>query len=176
MNSLLALAAVFGRISSTSFGGGQQAMIRRAVVRERGWLSEREYMEMLAIAQIAPGANPVNMAVLVGRRVAGAPGALVAFVACTLPGLVILLAIAALSLTPRLAFLQGALRGCAAAAVGLTFANALELTRPFRRDLVDLAFVAAAALAMLVLHASLAVTLIVLVPLSIALHRRARPS
>jgi chromate transporter len=166
------LAVVFGRISSTAFGGGQIPAIRREVVRRNAWLDEAEFLELLGVAQIAPGPNPVNMAVLIGGRLAGPFGALVALVACTLPGFLILLAIAAVALDPRMTFLRAGLRGCAAAAVGLTLANAIEMTLPYRTRVAELVFVVAAAAAVLVLHLSLELTLLVLVPLSIALVRR----
>ncbi|MFN2460827.1 MAG: chromate transporter [Candidatus Velthaea sp.] len=167
---LVALAAVFGRVSSTSFGGGQMASIRREVVRRRGWLTESEFLELLSVAQIAPGANPVNMAVLVGARVGGPVGAAVAFAAQTLPGFVILLAIAALVLDPRMSIFRAALRGCAAAAVGITLANAIEMALPYRTRALELALIAASALAMTALHLSLEITLLVLVPVSLAVH------
>jgi chromate transporter len=166
------LAVVFGRISSTAFGGGQIPAIRREVVRRNAWLSEAEFLELLGIAQIAPGPNPVNMAVLIGGRLAGPFGAVVALVACTLPGFLILLAIAAVALDPRMTFLRAGLRGCAAAAVGLTLANAIEMTLPYRTRLVELAFVLASAAAVIALRLSLELTLLILVPLSIALVRR----
>jgi len=172
--SPVALALVFGRISSTSFGGGQMSAIRREVVRRNKWLSEPDYLELLAIAQVAPGPNPTSVAVLIGGRLAGPLGAAAALLGATVPGFVILLAIAALALDPRLGFLRGALRGCAAAAMGLTLANALEMTWPFRRKLVDLVLIAAAALGVVFLHLSLALTLLILVPIALLVTARER--
>jgi chromate transporter len=171
--SLATIALVFGRISATSFGGGQMASIRREVVRHNRWLGEAEFLDLVAVAQIAPGANPANVAVLVGSRLRGAPGAAVALGAVVLPGFTVLMILAALVLGARVPALLGALRACAAVAVGLTFANAIEMTLPRRRSVVDLAIVAAVALSVVVLHASLAVTLAVFVPLALLLTRPA---
>jgi uncharacterized protein (DUF983 family) len=91
------------------------------------------------------------------------------------PGIVIIMAFALLSLDPRLGPLNAALRGCAAAAVGLTFAGAVETTVMRRLGLVQLAIVAASALAVTVLHFSLWLTLLVFVPISIALAKPAEP-
>ena len=55
-------------------------------------------------------------------------------------------------------------------AVGLTFANAIEMTAQ-RINLVDIAIVAAVALAVLVLHASLALTLAIFLPVALVLTR-----
>ena len=68
-----------------------------------------------------------------------------------------------------------ALRGCAAGAVGLSLANAVELSARIRRDVVALLFVALAAVAVAVLHVSLGLVLLVLVPLSFAACRGSRP-
>ena len=169
MNSVspLSLALVFGRISSTAFGGGQMGAIRREVVRNNKWLTDAEYLELLSIAQVSPGPNPVSAAVLVGSKVGGPAGAFAALLGCTLPGFVILMVLALLALDPRMTVLRAGLRGAAAAALGLTFASTLEMTLPYRTKWVELVFVVVAGLAVTALHLSLFITLIVLVPLAI---------
>jgi chromate transporter len=145
--------------------------IRREVVRGRRWLGEDEYLELLAIAQLLPGANPVNVAVLVGARLRGVLGAAAALTAVVLPGFAILMVVAALALDAHLPAMNGALRACAAVAVGLSCANAIEMTLPRRRRIVELAIVAAVAAFVLVLHASLVLTLLVFIPLALVLTR-----
>ena len=56
----------FGKVGVTSFGGSTQAWIFRAVVEERRWLSETDFLAGVTIAQMLPGANPVNLSL--GRR------------------------------------------------------------------------------------------------------------
>jgi chromate transporter len=163
----VSLAIVFGRVSSTAFGGGQMGAIRREVVRNKRWLTEAEYLELLSIAQVTPGPNPVSAAVLIGSRLAGAPGAATAMIACCVPGFVILMLLALLALDPRMTLVRAALRGAAAAALGLTFASTWEMTLPFRSRVLELAFVVVAALAVTAFHLSLAVTLAVFVPLAV---------
>lgn len=172
--SLLSLAIVFARISSTAFGGGQMGAIRREVVKTNRWLSDAEYLELLSIAQITPGPNPVSAAVLVGGRLAGPVGATVALVACTLPGFLILLALAMLALDPRMTLVRSALRGAAAAALGLTLASTWEMTVPYRGKAIELLFVLLGALAVTAFHLSLAVTLAILVPAAILVVGRRR--
>ena len=150
------------------------AAIRREVVRSKKWLDDEEFLEVLSIAQLLPGANPPNVAVLVGSRLRGALGATIALTAGILPGFAILMLLATLIFEAHLPGLGGALRGCAAAAVGLTLANAIELTRPRRRVPLDLVVAAAVAIAVLELHASLWVTLLVFVPLSLLVPRPQR--
>lgn len=171
--SILAIVRVFGRISATAFGGGQIAAIRREVVRSNAWMTEDEFLALLAIAQILPGANPTNLAVLVGSRLRGVVGAAAALAAVVLPGFAILMIIAAIALDSHAPALRGALRGCAAVAVGLTLANAIEMTLPRRKSLVDLALILAVGCAVVFLHASLVVTLLVFVPIALLVTRPA---
>ncbi len=169
--SLIAIVAAFGYISATAFGGGQMAAIRREVVRKRKWLSESDFLELLSIAQILPGANPPNVAVMVGSRLRGFPGALAGLCASVMPGFAILMAIALIVLDVRAPALTGALRGCAAVAVGLTCANALEMTMPRLRSPIDLALILAVALYVIVLHAPLWLTLAIFVPVALVATR-----
>jgi chromate transporter len=168
--SLLSIAVAFGRVSATAFGGGGMAAIRREVVRRNRWVDDDTFLEILSLAQLLPGSNPTNVAVLVGTRLRGAAGATVGLLACVLPGFAILMALGAVALDSHAGWVGGALRGCAAMAVGLTFANAIEMTAQ-RINLVDIAIVAAVALAVLVLHASLALTLAIFLPVALVLTR-----
>ncbi len=146
------------------------AAIRREVVRRNGWVNDDEYLEILGLAQLLPGSNPTNTAVLIGQRLAGLAGAISGLIASVLPGFVILMIIGAFALDSHQPWVHGALRGCAATAVGLTLANVIELTVKKPRA-VELAIVAAVFAAALFAHLSLAVTLIVFVPLTFLLNR-----
>lgn len=166
---LVDLAVTFGRIASSAFGGGSLALTRRELVNHRRWLDEAQFLEMLSLAQVAPGPNLTNLAVLAGLRLRGDLGALVAFVAMLVPGWLMLMLIAAvIARGTGLLWLDAGLRGCAAGAVGLTLGNAIEMSLRYRRDPTALVFVLAGAVAIVVFHASLLVVLAVLVPVSYA--------
>src|SRR5918997_6835300 len=64
----------FARLTLHSFGGAL-FWSRRMLVERRRWLTEQEFVETLALAQLLPGANGVNLAVIVGYRFAGLTGA-----------------------------------------------------------------------------------------------------
>jgi chromate transporter len=169
--SLAGIAIVFGRVSATAFGGGTMSMIRREVVRSKKWITDDEYLDLLSLGNLLPGSNPINIAVLIGSHIAGAPGACVAFFASVFPGFAILMVLGAIALDSHLAWVQGALSGCAAVAVGLTLANAWEMT--FKRiNPVEIALVAAVAASVLVLHVSLALTLLIFVPVALVVTSR----
>lgn len=74
-------------ISAFTFGGGFVivSLMKRRLVDELHWLTEEEMLDMAALAQASPGAIAVNAAILVGRRVAGWPGMLVAVLGTLLP-------------------------------------------------------------------------------------------
>jgi chromate transport protein ChrA len=57
---------VFLRMGATSFGGGMTSWTRREVVERRGWIDDRQFLSGVAMSQISPGANGVNIAVFVG--------------------------------------------------------------------------------------------------------------
>ena len=70
---------LFLRIGAVSFGGGMSAWIRREVVLKQGWLEDRQFLAGLALCQITPGANGVNIAIFTGSLLRGGLGACAAF-------------------------------------------------------------------------------------------------
>lgn len=126
--SLAALFTCFFVIGAQSFGGGLSAWIRRAVVTQRGWMEERAFLAGLAVCQIAPGPNALNLAVFIGTTLRGGPGALVSLAGLLLVPVVATLA-AGLAYFAGLdfAWLRTALAGAGAAAIGLILANGLQL-------------------------------------------------
>ncbi len=100
-------------------------LIRRKFVDELAWIDEDEMMDLISIAQSAPGAIAINTSFLAGHRVAGICGALVSVLGAVFPPLVIISAISflykTLSFNPVAhALLSGIL--CAVAALVLNAA------------------------------------------------------
>ena len=69
-------------------------LIEREVVQRFRWLEGTEFVDLLAIAQSAPGVFAVNMSVFIGNKLRGTRGALAAALGCVLPSVIIILAIA----------------------------------------------------------------------------------
>ncbi len=67
----------FARIGASGFGG-VNFWIRRIVIQEKGWITDEEYLEGLALGQIIPGPNVYNLAVMIGYRFGGVRGAFAA--------------------------------------------------------------------------------------------------
>jgi chromate transporter len=124
---LVELFLLFSQLGLSSFGGGVSAWMHRAFVERRGWLGAGEFSAALALARIMPGVNVLNLAVLIGQRLRGAPGAAAAAL-----GLLVGPSLAAIGLTVAYdalagsAVLHAAIEGAAAAAAGLLIAMGLS--------------------------------------------------
>ncbi len=80
------------KISAFTFGGGYVIvpLMRKRFSQELGWVNEEEMLDMIAIAQSAPGPIAVNTSIMLGYRLLGVPGALMAVLGTSLPPLIIL--------------------------------------------------------------------------------------
>lgn len=83
-------------LSACTFGGGFVivSLMKKKVVEERHWLEENEMLDVTAIAQSSPGPIPVNASVILGFRLHGVLGALVAVAGTILPPMLLLSIIA----------------------------------------------------------------------------------
>ena len=104
----------FFKIGAFTIGGGYAMLpvIQRDLVDRLRWLDEQEFMETIAITQSAPGAIAVNTAILIGKKMAGLPGAVAGCLGVVLPSYLIILIIAMffkdiLKWTPALNFFAG---------------------------------------------------------------------
>jgi chromate transporter len=105
--------------------GGAAAPLRHGIVVQRRWLHETEFSEMFGVCQALPGATGANVAIVVGQRFGGWPGALVSLGAFTLPTMVLAVALAAVALglaSTNVRF-ERAEAAIAAGAAGLFIAN-----------------------------------------------------
>lgn len=172
--TLWEIATVFGVISLTSFGGGQKAQIRRQLVQQKKWVTDRDFIEGLEVSQLMPGPNVLNLAVFMGQRVRGTPGAVTAFLAGSIPPFLIVLLVGAFYFSKyNTPVVHAALMGAAAAAVGLTLANAIELTEELWPRWLNFVFMIATAVAVSYFKLSLVLTLLIFGSLSmLAYHYR----
>ena len=96
--TLPALYNVFFWIGLFSFGGGLLPWIQREIVTARGWMRNEDFLPGVAMAQILPGVNSVNMAVYTGQRLRGLSGATVAVLGMLTGPFVVMIAAAILGL------------------------------------------------------------------------------
>ncbi len=88
----LSLFLSFLKIGAFTFGGGYAMipLIRREAVEERGWITDDDLLQIIAIAESTPGPIAINAATFVGFRTAGFFGAFFATLGVVLPSFVII--------------------------------------------------------------------------------------
>ena len=134
------------------------AVVQRELVEKKQWLTLEEFVEDWAVAQILPGPNVVNLALMIGDRHFGTRGALVALAGIlSFPLLVVLLLAVLYTNLGDLPGVQGALRGMGAVSSGLIAAVGIKLIPALKNNpmgryaiwsLITLTFVAIAILRM----------------------------
>jgi chromate transporter len=130
--SLAEVVREWGRIGVVGFGGppAHIALFRELTVERRGWLTAREFEDANAATQLLPGPGSTQLAVFCAYHVAGRRGALLGGLAFVLPGLAIILAIAAIALSERPpAWIRGIGAGAAAAVVAVVLQAGIGLAR-----------------------------------------------
>lgn len=130
---LWSLLRIWFFLGVQSFGGGMATLylIRRAAVDRYRWLTAEEFSRDWALCQAAPGINLLCMTILVGRQVAGLPGAVVAMVGLLLPSVSITIVMIALYADLRnLPVVQAALHGIVPATVGLGLLLTYNMAQP----------------------------------------------
>lgn len=136
--------------------GGVLAVVQRELVEKRQWLSNEEFMEDWAVAQIMPGPNVVNLSIMLGERYFGWRGAIVGLCGMlTFPMLVVIsltLVYTQFAANPAVA---GALRGMGAVAAGLVAGMGLKLSGTLRKHPLGKWYCAGLAIAAFVLVAVL---------------------
>ncbi|MEX8193729.1 chromate transporter [Comamonas guangdongensis] len=136
--------------------GGVLAVVQRELVEKRGWLSNEEFIEDWAVAQIMPGPNVVNLSIMLGERYFGWRGALVGLLGMlAFPMLVVISLTLIYTQFADHAAVAGALRGMGAVAAGLVAGMGLKLAATLRLHPLGKWYCAGLALAAFVLVAVL---------------------
>lgn len=112
--SLREVALLFLKLGTTAFGGpvAHIAMMEDEVVRRRGWLSREQFLDLLGATNLIPGPNSTELAIHIGRHVAGWRGLIVAGACFILPATLIVGALAWLyTIAGKLPAMEGLLYG-----------------------------------------------------------------
>lgn len=108
--------------------GGVLAIVQRELVENKKWLTKEEFVEDWAVAQILPGGNVVNLALMIGGRYFGLKGAMAALAGMLMAPMLVALVLAALYAgVADNPLVQGALRGMGAVAAGLITATGIKM-------------------------------------------------
>lgn len=132
MRLLVEIFWTFLKIGAFTFGGGYAMipLIQHEVINHRRWLREGEFIELLTIAQTAPGPIALNTAVFVGYKLRGYRGALMAVLGVVVPSFMIILVVAMFFADIRdNVWVDAAFKGMRPAVVALIVAPIVGLTR-----------------------------------------------
>ena len=115
--------------------GGVLAIAQRVLCEQKRWLTREQFVEILAVAQVLPGPNVCNLALMIGDRFFGWRGAFAALAGMMAVPLVIVLVLTALyaqyAMNPAV---SGALRGMGAVSAGLIVGTGLKLVGAVRSN------------------------------------------
>lgn len=159
----------FMLISAVAFGG-VLPWARRKLVEERRWLTEREFLDTLALCQFLPGPNIVNLSIAVGARFRGLRGSVAAFLGILgLPCFIVVILGALYSRYGNLPEVNGALLAVSAAASGMILAMAGKIATPLlkRRPLESAPVIIAVFVAVALLRVPLPWVLLTAAPISV---------
>jgi len=154
--------------------GGVLPFVRRIIVDEKKWLNQAEFNDLFSLCQFMPGANIVNFAFAFGARHRGVSGAAAAVAGLLGAPIAIVLVLGGLygrfgGLPP----VQHALGGLASAACGLVIATACKIAAPVMRGVAPVAVATVSFALVILLHLSLPLTMLIVLPISLALAWRA---
>ncbi|MCK9375675.1 MAG: chromate efflux transporter [Syntrophobacterales bacterium] len=148
--SVRELAKTFIHLGLTAYGGlAMVEPIRQRIVKEKGWLNQKEFLDGLALCQIVPGATVVQLATYVGYRLRRTSGALAAAAGFIFPAFVLMLGLSFLYFTyGNIAWVKSVSRGLGAVVIALLLQAVWHLGQNIKRHRLDLgiAFLALAAL------------------------------
>ena len=165
--SLARIFQVFFMLGATGFGTSMLPYLRTRLVDGLGWVEEDEFLRAVTISQTLPGLNATNMCVIVGDRLAGPAGSVVATLALLLPGAILLCLMGTIfAAHHKDPLLDVVLDAVAAGSAGLLLATVWRLGK---KQLLSrqLLIVLATAVAVSYFKLSLPLVLLLLAPLSI---------
>lgn len=150
--NLLTLFLTFLKIGAFTFGGGYAmiALIENQFVTKKKWLSQSEFLDMIAIAESTPGPMAINSATFIGYKCAGILGAALATLAVCLPSFIIIYVISLffdkfLSLT----YVTYAFRGIQVCVIYLILTAGLKMLKAIPKSPLNITIVIAVTGAML---------------------------
>lgn len=120
------------KIGTFTIGGGyvMLSMIEREIVERKGWIDREEFMNMIALAQAAPGLIAVNSAIFIGWRIGGWRGVIATVLGAVLPSFLIILAIAMVFQNYKdLPAVEAVFKGIRPAVVALIAAPLINMAR-----------------------------------------------
>ncbi len=151
----------FFKIGISAFGGAMP-WVRRVLVEQKRWLSDKELTDILTVCQAVPGPNVVNVSVFFGTRCHGILGGLIAFVGLMGAPFVILLLLNQLyHQFSHLPFVKSGMYGMGIVATAYLVSFAFALAKPFRKNVWAVLLCVVAAVLSAIVHWPIALVLLV---------------
>lgn len=96
MNIYIEAFGIFFKIGAFTIGGGYAMvpLIENEIVTKRKWISQSDFIDLLAISQSAPGILAVNISIFIGYKLRGIFGSIITALGTVLPSFLIILSIA----------------------------------------------------------------------------------
>jgi chromate transporter len=159
----------FSAMAAMGFGG-VLPWAQRALVERKNWLSREEFVDLLAFAQLMPGPNICNVALMLGDRYFGWRGALVALLGMFAVPIFVVMSLALLySQYREVLVVKQAMTGMSAVCAGMIMATAAKMAVALKRQWQWLGIGVIAFLAVIVLHIKVAIVVLILAPLAVGL-------
>ncbi len=140
MKKKLSLFWTFFKIGSFTFGGGfaMIPLIEREIVEKKGWISQNEIIDILAISQSFPGAIAINSAIFIGRKIGGYSGALLSLLGVTIPSFSVIIIVAKLfSYFIDISVVRAAFKAISSVVVSLLIVAAIRVGKTCIKDKIS---------------------------------------
>ncbi len=147
MKKQFELFLTFAKIGAFTFGGDYAMipLIQREVAEEKKWITDRDLLDVIAIAESTPGPIAINAATFIGNRVAGISGAICATLGVVLPSFLAILAISYVFETFRhIKAVEYAFWGIRAGVTALILKAMWSMFKQCKKDLLSLFLMALA--------------------------------
>ncbi|MSS44286.1 chromate transporter [Anaerosalibacter bizertensis] len=129
---LLNLFLSFLKIGAFTFGGGYAMipLIEKEAVEIHGWLTTKEFIDILAVVEMTPGPIAINSATFLGYKVGGVLGSVLATTAVVLPSIIIIILIAHfLSKFKNSPYVDWAFKGIRPVVLGLIVSASISVAK-----------------------------------------------
>ena len=141
LKTLFLLFFTFFKIGLFTFGGGYAmvAVFEREFVENKKWLTNNEFLDVLAIAESSPGPIAVNSATYVGYKMGGILGSIFATLGVVLPSFIIILVISFFfNAFMGLTWVQYAFKGIQACVVFLILSAGLKMLKALKKSVMNI--------------------------------------
>jgi chromate transporter len=169
------LAFVFLRLGTISIGGRSASYILDELVHRRHWLRNEDWLEALTVGKVLPGSTGQTVAAIMAQRLNGARASTICMGCYVLPGALMALLLSTFFFgVERAPWLDGALKGFSAAALGMVLSTSWRTARTVKVGWIGIALIGVTFVTYGLLEVGLATVLLGIGAISVFIHRPRR--